>query len=177
MQGIGEHALTVNLVFGTLVFAAAAKIYVLPKLNDWRPQTVLVPILLLHSLRHLGLMFLAGVAVDSGMPAQFAWPAAIGDFIAALLAFLAIPLTFRDFQSAKVVLWVFNIFGTVDLVIAIALANVFDAPPFIGAAYWISSFWVPLLLVTHYVAFRVLAGQHADKVRNRAGRTRAAASC
>jgi hypothetical protein len=53
MQAIGDQALTVNLVFGILVFAAAAKIYVLPKLNDWRPEAVLVPILLLHSLRHL----------------------------------------------------------------------------------------------------------------------------
>jgi hypothetical protein len=37
MQAIGDQALTVNLLFGLLVFAAAAKIYVLPKLNDWRP--------------------------------------------------------------------------------------------------------------------------------------------
>ena len=67
MEVIGDQALTVNLVFGTLVFAAAAKIYLLPKLNDWRPQAVLVPILLLHSQRHLGLMFLASGAVYSGM--------------------------------------------------------------------------------------------------------------
>ena len=160
-EAIGDQALTVNLLFGTVVFAAAAKIYVLPKLSVWRPETVLVPILLLHSQRHLGLMFLAGGAVYPGMPAQFAWPAAIGDFITALLAFVAIPLTLRDFQSAKIALWVFNIFGALDLVIAIVLANVFQAPPFMGAAYWIPSFWVPALLVTHYIAFRILIGQHA----------------
>jgi hypothetical protein len=156
MQAIGEQALTVNLVFGTLVFAAAAKIYLLPRLHEWRPETVLVPILLLHSQRHLGLMFLAGGAIYPGMPPQFAWPAAIGDFIAALLAFLAIPLTLRDFQSAKVVLWTFNVFGVVDLIAAIVLANVFRAPPYMGAAYWIPAFWVPSLLVSHYVVFRVL---------------------
>ena len=160
-EAIGDQALTVNLLFGTLIFAAAAKIYVLPKLSVWRPETVLVPILLLHSQRHLGLMFLAGGAVYPGMPAQFAWPAAIGDFITALLAFVAIPLTLRDFQSAKIALWVFNIFGALDLVIAIVLANVFQAPPFMGAAYWIPSFWVPALLVTHYIAFRILTGQRA----------------
>jgi hypothetical protein len=68
-------------------------------------------------------MFLASGAVYPGMPAQFAWPAAIGDFIAALLAFLAIPLTLRDFQSSRTVLWGFNIFGVLDLVVAIALAT------------------------------------------------------
>ena len=165
MQMIGQQALTVNLVFGTLVFAAAAKIYVLPKLNDWRPEAVLVPILLLHSQRHLGLMFLASGAVYPGMPAQFAWPAAIGDFIAALLAFLAIPLTLRDFQSAKAMLWGFNIFGTLDLVTAIVLANLFDARVYMGAAYWIPSFWVPALLVTHYIGFRILTGEQARGAR------------
>ncbi len=166
MQAIGDQALTVNLVFGTLVFAAAAKIYVLPRLDEWRPQVVLVPILLLHSQRHLGLMFLAGGAVYPGMPPQFAWPAAIGDFIAALLAFLAIPLTLRHFQSAKVVLWAFNLFGTLDLITAIVLANVFGAPAYMGAAYWIPSFWVPALLVTHYLVFRILAGERAREGRN-----------
>jgi hypothetical protein len=79
MQEIGEQALTVNLVFGTLVFGTVARLYVLPRISHWRPETVLVPILLLHSQRHLGLMFLAGGAVFPGMPSQFAWPAAIGD--------------------------------------------------------------------------------------------------
>jgi hypothetical protein len=166
MQAIGDQVLTVNLVFGTLVFAAAAKIYVLPKLNEWRPETVLVPILLLHSQRHLGLMFLAGGAVYPGMPAQFAWPAAIGDFIAALLAFLAIPLTLRSFQAAKALLWIFSIFGFLDLVVAIILANLFEARFYMGAAYWIPSFWVPALLVTHYIAFRILAGERAHGARN-----------
>jgi hypothetical protein len=166
MQAIGAHALTVNLVFGTVVFAAAAKIYVLPRLREWRPESVLVPILLLHSQRHLGLMFLAAGAVYPGMPPQFAWPAAIGDFIAALLAFVAIPLTIRDFQSAKVLLWIFNIFGALDLVTAIALANLFHAPVYMGAAYWIPSFWVPAMLVTHYVAFRILAGERVREKRS-----------
>jgi hypothetical protein len=49
------NILTVNLLFSTLVFWVAAKIYLLPRLHDLKPQTVLLPILLLHSFRHLGL--------------------------------------------------------------------------------------------------------------------------
>jgi hypothetical protein len=60
----------------------AAWIYVLPRLGQWRPQTVLLPILLLHSFRHLGLMFLAPGATDVGLPLQFARPAAFGDLLA-----------------------------------------------------------------------------------------------
>ena len=165
MQAIGEQALTINLLFGTLVFAAAAKIYLLPKLSQWKPEAVLVPILLLHSQRHLGLMFLAGGAVYPGMPPQFAWPAAIGDLTAALLAFVAIPITLRDFHSAKGLLWGFNIFGVADLFTAIVLANLYHAPAHMGAAYWIPAFWVPALLVTHYVVFRILAGERLASVR------------
>jgi hypothetical protein len=30
-----------------------------------------------------------------------------------------------------------------------------------GAAYWIPAFWVPALLVTHYIAFIVLMNERA----------------
>jgi hypothetical protein len=53
------NILTLNLAFSTLVFWVAAKLYVLPRLSDCEPRTILLPVLLLHSLRHLGLMFLA----------------------------------------------------------------------------------------------------------------------
>jgi hypothetical protein len=85
------NILTVNLLLSTLVFATAAWLYVRPKLDEWEPRTVLLPILLLHSLRHLGLMFLAPGAVYPGLAPQFTYPAAFGDFLAAVLAFIAIP--------------------------------------------------------------------------------------
>ena len=50
------------------------------------PRVVLLPILLLHAFRHLGLMFLAPGAVYPGVPPQFAYPAAFGDLLAAVLA-------------------------------------------------------------------------------------------
>ena len=53
------NILTVNLLLSTLVFWIAAKLYLLPRLHELKPRTVLLPILLLHSFRHLGLMFLA----------------------------------------------------------------------------------------------------------------------
>ena len=52
------NILTLNLIATTLVFYVAARIYLLPQLGRLSPRAVLIPILLLHSLRHLGLMFL-----------------------------------------------------------------------------------------------------------------------
>lgn len=150
------NVLTVNLVFSTLIFFIAAKLYLFPKLPALEPKTVLLPILLLHALRHLGLMFLAPGAIYPGMPAQFAYPAAFGDFLAAILALIAIAALIMEASSARILVWIFNIEGSVDLVAAIALATLYDAPPLMGPAYWIPAIWVPALLVTHYVVFVVL---------------------
>jgi hypothetical protein len=150
------NVLTVNLLFNTFVFSVVARLYVLPKLRGLRPRAVLLPILLLHATRHLGLMFLAPGATYAGIPPRFAYPAAFGDLLAAVLALAAIPAVAREARGAKVLVWVFNIEGTVDLLDAIALATIYHAQPYMGPAYWIPAFWVPALLVTHYITFVVL---------------------
>lgn len=163
MQEFINRILTTNLIFTTLIFYVAARIYLLPRIHEFTPRTIFVPILLLHSLRHLGLMFLAPGAVYPGMPPQFAYPAAIGDFATALLAFTAIPLVINNRPAARPLLWTFNTVGTLDLVMAITLATVYKAPVYLGAAYWISAFWVPALLVTHYIVFILLARQKTSR--------------
>ena len=150
------NILTVNLLFSTLVFWVAARLYLLPRLAELEPRTILLPILLLHSLRHRGLMFLAPGAVFPGIPPQFAYAAAFGDLLAAVLALVAIPAVAIRARHAKLLVWIFNIEGTLDLIVAISLATIFNAAPFMGPAYWIPAFWVPALLVTHYIAFIVL---------------------
>jgi hypothetical protein len=150
------NILTANLLFSTLVFWIAAKIYVLPRLKELKPRVVLLPILLLHGLRHLGLMFLAQGATYPGMPLEFARPAAFGDLLAAVLAVLAIPAVATGSSAARMLVLAFNVEGTVDLIVAIVLANVNRVAPHMRPAYWIPAFWVPALLVTHYVTFLVL---------------------
>jgi hypothetical protein len=156
MPVIFDRVLTVNLVANTIIFYVAARLYLLPLIPRIRRQLILVPILLLHSTRHLGLMFLTRSATFPGMPPQFAYPAAFGDLITAILAFAAIPLVLGNSGLAKPAVWIFNIFGTVDLLVAITTAPIYDAPVLMGPAYWIPAFWVPLLLVTHYVTFVLL---------------------
>jgi hypothetical protein len=90
------------------------------------------------------------------MPAEFAYPGALGDLVAAVLALSAIPAVVTNARHAKALVWVFNVWGTLDLALATGLATTYDAAPHMGAAYWIPAFWVPALLVTHYLAFAVL---------------------
>jgi hypothetical protein len=148
--------LTANLLLSTLIFWIAARLYLLPRLNQTRPHAVLLPVLLLHSFRHLGLMFLAPGATDPGIPPQFAYPAAYGDLLAAILALLSIPAVAIGHWSARPLVWAFNVEGSLDLLVAIILATVYGASAYMGAAYWIPAFWVPALLVTHYITFLIL---------------------
>src|SRR6266481_461154 len=115
------NILTVNLLFSTLVFWIAARIYLLPKLRELTRRTLLLPILLLHSFRHLGLMFLAPGATYSGIPPQFGYPAAFGDLLAAVLALASIPAVAKGLRSGRILVWLFNVEGSLDLLPAIAL--------------------------------------------------------
>ena len=157
MSAISDRVLTVNLIANTVIFYVAARLYLLPLVPRVRPQMIVVPILLLHSMRHLGLMFLTRGATFPGIPPQFACPAAFGDLITAVLAFVAIPLVLGRSALAKPAVWTFNIVGSLDLLDAIILATIYDAQATMGPAYWIPAFWVPLLLVTHYVTFILLS--------------------
>ena len=157
LDALSDRILPVNLAASTVVFYAIARIYVLPHLSAWGFRRVMPPILLLHSFRHLGLMFLTRGATYPGIPSQFAYPAAFGDLIAAVLAFAALIAVVRGNPAGRPLVWVFNVEGTLDLIDAIVLASVYKTAAYMGPAYWIPAFWVPALLVTHYITFRALA--------------------
>lgn len=148
--------LPVNLLLGYGIFTTALRIYVWPRLIFLTPKALLTPILLLHALRELGLMFLFEGATRPGMPAAFAVPAAWGDLAAALLALIALRAVRTEAASARRWVWIFNVFGTADLLNAIAMAVIHQSAPHLGAAYWIPAFWVPMLLATHTLVFAYL---------------------
>jgi hypothetical protein len=150
------NTLLVNLLCSLAVFYAAYRWLLLPALPRLRPAAVVVPILLLHSLRHLGLMFLTTGVVSPDMPWQFAIPAAAGDFLAAGCAMGAAFLIQRQSRWAVSATWLFSVVGLIDFALAIGLSRFFNAGDFLGGAYWIPSFWVPMLIVGHVVVLQVL---------------------
>jgi hypothetical protein len=52
--------------------------------------------------------------------------------LTAIIAFLAIPLVLRGSSLARPIVWTFNIFGTVDLLAAITMATIYNAPVAMG---------------------------------------------
>jgi len=162
MSTIFDRVLPLNLIANTAIFYLAARLYLLPLIPRLRPRQILIPILLLQSTRHLGMMFLTRGATYPGLPPEFAYPAAFGDLMTSIIAFIAIPFVLRGSVFAKPVVWVFNVFGTVDLLVAIVTATIYNAPVAMGPAYWIPACWVPLLLVAHYITFVVLLRRHGS---------------
>jgi hypothetical protein len=150
------NTLVVNLILNTIIFYLGYRWILKPHMASIAPIHVLTPILLLESMRHLGVMFLTPGVVGAGIPMQFAWPTAVGDCIAACLAMLSAVLIQRRSRFAIPTLWTFAVIGTADFIMAIALNRIYQPNVFLGAAYWIPAFWVPMLLVCHSIVFDVL---------------------
>jgi hypothetical protein len=145
----------VSVIFGFLAWAIVLRQYVWPVLRSKSRADALRPMLMLHSFRFVGLAFLIPGVVSPDLPSAFARPAAYGDLATAIMALLALA-TLRS-PVGMVLVWTFNILGSVDLLHAFYRANEVGLDPGQqGAAYFIPTVLVPLLLITHGIVFRLL---------------------
>jgi hypothetical protein len=103
--------------------------------------------------RHLGMVFLVPGVVAQPLPVAFANPAAYGDLLAGVLALLAFVALRANWSGALPLVWLFNIVGTVDLLYAVTVGTLNDAASQMGSTWYIPTFIVPLLLVTHFMIF------------------------
>jgi hypothetical protein len=106
-----------------------------------------------HMFRHLGMVFLIPGVVAQPLPVAFANPAAYGDLLAGVLALLAFVALRANWSGALPLVWLFNIVGTVDLLYAVTVGTLNDAASQMGSTWYIPTFIVPLLLVTHFMIF------------------------
>ena len=145
-----------SIALSFVAWGIVAVRYLWPALRDRARADALRPLLLLHSFRFIGLAFLVPGVVSPDLPAGFARPAGYGDLIAALLALVALAGLRSPLGIGLV--WLFNLWGTADLLHAYYQGRfgVGVEPGQLGAAYFIPTVVVPLLLVTHGLVFRIL---------------------
>jgi hypothetical protein len=147
----------ISVAFGLAAWGAVAWHYIWPALKERPSPENLRPILLLHGFRFLGLAFVVPGVVSPELPAAFGQPVAYGDLLTAILALLA--LATLGTRTGTVLTWVFNAFGAADLFFAFyqgARISLPDNPGLLGAGFFILTAYVPLLLITHGLAFRIL---------------------
>jgi hypothetical protein len=157
-----------SIAFSFIAWGIITARYIWPELRLRQRTDALRPLLILHSFRFLGLSFLVPGVVSPDLPSAFAHSAAYGDIIAATLALLS--LLSLPLRAGVVIAWIFNLWGSADLLNAFYQAN--DAGLLagqLGAAYFIPTFVVPLLLITHGLVFRILL-QHQNESAMRENR-------
>jgi hypothetical protein len=154
-----------QIVFSLISWGIVTGRYIWPRLRLRSQDEALRPLLILHSFRFIGLAFLVPGVVSPDLPSAFARSASYGDVIAAVLALLA--LVTLSSASGIVITWIFSFWGTADLFNAFYQANHAGLMAGqLGATYFMPTFIVPLLLITHGLGFRILLRhQHLPEVR------------
>ena len=144
-----------HLVLGYVAWLLCLSAYGLPWLSSMDRVAAHRAIATLHSFRFFGLVFILPGVVSPDLPAGFAVFAAYGDFATGVLAMLAL-LTVRMRQLFWPFVVAFNLGGTVDLILDYYHAIQVGLPQRageLGATYAIPIIYVPLLMITHFVAF------------------------
>ena len=153
----------VSIAFSFVAWGAVTSRYIWPRLRLLQQSEALRPLLILHSFRFVGLAFLVPGVVSPDLPPGFAHSAAYGDIVAATLALLSLVSQSRGLGIG--VAWIFNLWGSADLLNAFYQANSAGLlPGQLGAAYFIPTLVVPMLLITHAITFRILLQRQTEAV-------------
>jgi len=143
-----------QVLLSFVLFTLVARWYVSPRLAALPVDRALQPLLVLHGTRHMGLVFLVPTVVGGTLPTAFAAAAAYGDLLAGVLALAALVALRARTRVAMPLTWLFNVAGLLDLVNAFYQGLTHDVQ--LGAAYYIPTFLVPALVVTHVMMFGLL---------------------
>src|SRR5438034_3667126 len=153
-----ETIFDLHLVLGYVAWLLCFGTYIWPWLTLMDAIEAQRAIATLHSFRFFGLVFILPGVVGPHLPADFATFAAYWDFATGVLAMLAL-LTVRIRPLFWLFVLGFNLVGIVDLIFDYYHAVQADLPALageLGATYAIPIIYVPLLMITHIVAFYLL---------------------
>ena len=152
-----ETLFRIHLVLGYVAWLLCFSAYIWPRLKAMDNIEAQRAIATLHSFRFFGLVFILPGVVGN-LPAGFATVAAYGDFATGLLAMLAL-LTVKMRPLFWLFVVAFNLVGAVDIIVDYYHGNQVGLPALageLGATYAIPIIYVPLLMITHVVAFYFL---------------------
>jgi hypothetical protein len=153
-----ETVFRIHLVLGYVAWLLCFSVYIMPWLKSLDRVEAQRAIATLHSFRFFGLVFILPGVVGPSLPVGFATFAAYGDLATGVLAILAL-LT----VGLRPLFWLFvvafNLVGTIDIIVDYYHATQANLPAIaeqLGAMYAIPIIYVPLLMITHFVAFYLL---------------------
>ena len=140
----------IQFLMSLIIWGLLAYWLFVPWLNTKPTKEAIFYLLIPHAFRHIGLMFLIPNIGNQPLPESFASAAGYGDLSAAILAILSLIAIRNNWSFANAFVWIFSIAGSIDLVNAL---RQIDTIPGFGVAWYIPTFLVPLLVVTHILIF------------------------
>src|SRR3984893_6363856 len=153
-----EPLFQIHLVLGYVAVLLCFRSSIWPRLKSMDRVNAQRAMATLHSFRFFGLVLILPGVVGPNLPAGFAAFAAYGALATGVLAILALLMVrIRPLFWALVV--AFNVVGTADLILDYYHAVEGGLPALageLGAAYAIPIIYVPVLMITHFVAFYLL---------------------
>lgn len=165
-----ETIFRIHLILGYVAWLLFFGAYVMPRLKSVGWVDAQRAIATIHSFRFFGLVFILPGVVGT-LPASFARFAAYGDFVTGVLAIIAL-LTVRIPSLFRVLVIAFNIAGTADILVDYYHATLAGLPSIaghLGAAYAIPILYVPVLMITHAIAFYLLLRSQRASASSLAG--------
>jgi hypothetical protein len=147
-----------SILMSFMASGLVTRLFIWPRLRVMRRDDALLPLVVPHTFRFIGLSFLVPGVVSPALPSSFAAPAAYGDLVATILATAAALALFRRAPLAIVLVWLFNVWGAFDFLFAYyqGLVTVQIDARMLGAAYFIPTVFVPAALITHGLIFWLL---------------------
>ena len=150
-----ETIFNLHLILGYVAWLLCFRAYLLPRLKSMEQVEAQRAIATLHSFRFFGLVFILPGVVGPSLPAAgFGTFAAYWDLATGVLAILAL-LTVRMRPLFWLFVVAFNLVGAVDLILDYYHATQVGLPALagqLGAAYAIPILYVPMLMITHFLA-------------------------
>jgi len=166
-----ETIFNLHLILGYVAWLLCFRTYLLPRLKSMDLVAAQRAIATLHSFRFFGLVFILPGVIGPNLPASFASFAAYWDFATGVLAILAL-LTVRVRPLFWLFVAAFNLVGVIDLILDYYHAIHVGVPALagqFGATYAIPIIYVPLLMITHVVAFYLLLRPQPKTIRGLSG--------
>ncbi len=162
-----ETIFNLHLILGYVAWLLCFGAYVMPRLKSMDLVAAQRVIATLHSFRFFGLVFILPGVVGPNLPASFATFAAYWDLATGVLAILAL-LTVRIRPLFWLFVIAFNLVGVIDLILDYYHAVHVGLPALagqLGVTYAIPIIYVPVLMITHVVAFYLLLRPQPEPVR------------
>lgn len=149
--------LGIQCTFSFILFFLIARWYIDPLLSLQNRDKYLVILLIINVFRYLPLSLYLPGQVSDDFPILVKDIIAHGDFLAALLAFVALLMVKYKFRFSRQFVWLFSMVSIVDIVLALTFAmkaKVYQLP--LGFNYFVVAVYVPMLMVLQIQIIKIL---------------------